>query len=79
MSIAGGMIAAGILSFSFILAPKGAQLFGDAVCLAGCGASAPPSFSHASTLGSEEWSRLLAAVLTALFVCVAGYRLPLGY
>jgi hypothetical protein len=35
-----------------------------------------PRSPHASTLGSEEGSRLLAEVLIALFVCVAGYRPP---
>ena len=72
------MIAAGILRFSFILAYERLDFLDGAVCLAGRGAVAPPSFSHASTLGSEERSPFLVEVLIVLFLCVSGFRLPAG-
>jgi hypothetical protein len=71
------MITASILRFSFILASERLDFLHGAVCLAGRGAVAPPSFSHDSTLGSEEWSAFLMEVLILLFLSVAGVR-PIG-
>ena len=63
------MIAAGILRFSFISASSERLDFLDgAVCLAGCGAVAPPSFSHASMPGSGEWSPFFVEMLISLLL-----------
>jgi hypothetical protein len=73
------MIDAGILRFSFIPASKRPDFLDGAVCLAGRGAVAPPSFSHASTLGSEERPPLFVEVLIVLFLWHLASGCPLGH